>query len=86
MAEYNMKVIETNVRIYRFIIPEIVKYSPDAILIVVSNPPDVMAWVAWKISGLPKHRVISTGTMLDTSRFKHIIAEELNIGQQSVHG
>lgn len=50
--------------VFKFIIPQIVKYSPNCIIIVVSNPVDILTYVTWKLSGLPKHRVIGSGCNL----------------------
>ena len=68
-----MDVLKSNINIYKEIIPEIVKYSPDCILLILTNPMDVMTYAAYKISGLPSERVIGTGTLLDTIRFRHLI-------------
>ena len=65
---------------------QVIKYSPDAVLVIVSNPCDILAWVTWKITGWPKHRIVSAGTILDTSRFRHLIAERFNVAPHSVHG
>lgn len=62
------------------------KYNSDTILLVVSNPVDILTYVAWKLSGLPIHKVIGSGTNLDTSRFKFLISEKLNIAPSSCHG
>jgi L-lactate dehydrogenase len=67
-------------------VPEVVKYSPDAILIVVSNPVDILSYVTYKISGFPKERVIGSGTVLDTSRFRALLAEYLEVDARSIHG
>jgi L-lactate dehydrogenase len=67
-------------------IPQLVMYSPNCILVIVSNPVDVLTYVAWKLSGLPKNRVIGSGTMLDSSRFRFQISERLKIAPQSCHG
>ena len=85
-GETRLDLVQKNVEIFKGIIPELVKYSPDAVIVVVTNPCDIMAWVTWKLSGLPKHRVIASGTMLDTSRFRHLLAERFNVGAHSVHG
>jgi len=85
-AEVELEIINKNVEMFRVFIPEILEHSPDCIFIVVSNPCDIMAWVTWKLSGLPKHRVISTGTLLDTSRFRSLIADVFHIAAHSVHG
>ncbi|CAD7694144.1 unnamed protein product [Nyctereutes procyonoides] len=64
----------------------IVKYSPDCIIIVVFNPVDILTNVTWKLSGLPKHRVIGSGCNLDSARFRYFMAEKLGIHPSSCHG
>jgi L-lactate dehydrogenase len=68
VGESRRDLAQRNVDIYKSIIPQIAKHSPNAILIVISNPADVMTYVAWKISNFPPNRVFGTGTSLDTSR------------------
>lgn len=85
-GETRLELVQKNVGIFKGIIPPLAKYSPDCIFIIVSNPCDVMAWVTWKLSGFPKHRVIASGTMLDTSRFRYLLGERLGVGPQSCHG
>jgi L-lactate dehydrogenase len=63
-----------------------VKYSPNTILLIVSNPVDILTWVAWKISGLPKNRVIGSGTNLDSSRFRFLMSQKLEVAPTSCHG
>ena len=72
--------------VFKFIIPQIVKYSPDCIIIVVSNPMDILTHVTWKLSGLPKHRVTGSGCNLDSARFRYLMAEKLGIHPSSCHG
>lgn len=62
------------------------EYNKNPILIIVSNPVDILTYVAWKLSGLPVHKVIGTGTNLDTSRFKYLISQRLDIAPSSCHG
>ena len=76
---------QTNVNITKSIIPQIVKYAPDAIYIIVSNPVDILAYVFHKVSGLPESHIIGSGTILDTARLRARIAEYYNINQQNVH-
>ncbi|CAD7688364.1 unnamed protein product [Nyctereutes procyonoides] len=78
--------VRQNVNVFKFIIPQIVKYSPDCIIIVVSNPVDIITYVTWKLSGLPKHRVIGSGCNLDSARFRSLMAENLGIHPSSCHG
>jgi L-lactate dehydrogenase len=85
-GETRLNLVQRNVEIFKHIIPKLVKYSPDTILLIVSNPVDILTYVAWKLSGLPHHRVIGSGTMLDSSRFRFQISERLNIAPQSCHG
>lgn len=81
-----MDLVQKNVQIMKGIIPNLVKYSPNTILLIVSNPVDILTYIAWKISGLPKHKVIGSGTNLDTSRFRFYISEKLGIAPTSCHG
>uniref|UniRef100_A0A673T4T5 L-lactate dehydrogenase B chain n=1 Tax=Suricata suricatta TaxID=37032 RepID=A0A673T4T5_SURSU len=75
-----------NVNFFKFIIPQIVKYSPNCIIIVVSNPVDILTYVTWKLSGLPKHHVFGSGCNLDSARFRYFMAEKLSIHPSSCHG
>uniref|UniRef100_A0A8C6S5L3 Lactate/malate dehydrogenase N-terminal domain-containing protein n=1 Tax=Neogobius melanostomus TaxID=47308 RepID=A0A8C6S5L3_9GOBI len=74
-GESRLNLVQRNVNVFKSIIPQIIKYSPNCTLIVVSNPVDVMTYVTWKLSGLPKHRVIGSGTNLDSARFRFLMAE-----------
>ncbi|XP_008310800.1 L-lactate dehydrogenase B-A chain [Cynoglossus semilaevis] len=85
-GESRLKLVQRNVNIFKHIIPQIVKHSPDCIVVVVSNPVDILTYVTWKLSGLPKHRVIGSGTNLDSARFRFLVAEKLGINASSVHG
>ncbi|KAL9971951.1 hypothetical protein ACROYT_G018181 [Oculina patagonica] len=85
-GESRRDLVQRNVHIFKGIIPQLVKHSPDTILMIVSNPVDILTYVAWKISGLPHERVIGSGTNLDTARFHFLISEKLNIAPKNVHG
>ncbi|XP_074663174.1 L-lactate dehydrogenase-like [Tubulanus polymorphus] len=85
-GESRLDLVQKNVEIFKFIIPNLIKYSPDTILLIISNPVDILTYVAWKISGLPKNRVIGSGTMLDSSRFRFLMSQKLNIAPASCHG
>jgi malate dehydrogenase len=76
--------VETNMKIVREVTSKLVKASPKAILIVVSNPLDAMCHVAIKTSGFPRERVIGMAGVLDTARFRSFIAEELNVSVRDV--
>ncbi|XP_063784526.1 L-lactate dehydrogenase B chain [Pseudophryne corroboree] len=85
-GESRLNLVQRNVNVFKFIIPQVVKYSPDATIIVVSNPVDIMTYVTWKLSGLPQNRVIGSGTNLDSARFRYLISEKLGIHPTSCHG
>ncbi|XP_012692821.1 L-lactate dehydrogenase A chain [Clupea harengus] len=85
-GESRLNLVQRNVGIFKFIIPQIVKHSPNCIMLVVSNPVDILTYVAWKLSGLPRHRVIGSGTNLDSGRFRHLMGEKLKLHPSSCHG
>ncbi|XP_033647420.1 L-lactate dehydrogenase-like isoform X1 [Asterias rubens] len=85
-GESRLNLVQRNVAIFKGIIPNLVKYSPNTIIMVVSNPVDILTYVAWRLSGLPKNRVFGSGTNLDTARFRFLIGEKLQIAPSSVHG
>ncbi|XP_046675211.1 L-lactate dehydrogenase isoform X2 [Homalodisca vitripennis] len=85
-GESRLNLVQRNLDIFKHIIPQLVKHSPDTILLIVSNPVDVLSYVAWKLSGLPKNRVIGSGTNLDTSRLRFLVSQKLNLSVESVHG
>ncbi len=76
---------ETNAAICRKLIPEIVRVAPDAIVLMVTNPVDVLTHVALKISGLESRRVLGSGTVLDSSRFRFLVAQHCHVAVQNVH-
>ncbi|KAL7992137.1 hypothetical protein Chor_016393 [Crotalus horridus] len=84
-GESRLNLVQRNVNIFKFIIPNIVKYSPHCKLLVVSNPVDILTYVAWKISGFPKHRIIGSGCNLDSARFRHLMGDRLGIHPLSCH-
>ncbi|MEQ2181803.1 hypothetical protein GOODEAATRI_015294 [Goodea atripinnis] len=85
-GESRLNLVQRNVNVFKSIVPQIVKYSPNCSILVVSNPVDVLTYVTWKLSGLPKHRVIGSGTNLDSARFRYLMAERLGIHASSFNG
>ncbi|XP_021738143.1 L-lactate dehydrogenase B-like [Chenopodium quinoa] len=83
-GESRLNLLQRNVSLFKKIIPPLVQYSPDAILMIVSNPVDVLTYIAWKLSGFPSNRVIGSGTNLDSSRFRFLIADHLDVNAQDV--
>lgn len=84
-GQTRLELAQTNVDILRSIIPEIIKYAPNATYIVVSNPVDVLTYVFCKCSGVPEEKIIGSGTILDTARLRARISEYYNINQKNVH-
>ena len=76
---------QTNVNITKSVMPNIIKYAPDAIYVVVSNPVDVLTYVIMKTTGLPEKQIIGSGTILDTARLRAILADHTNINPKNVH-
>ena len=85
-GESRLNLVQRNADILKGMIPKLVQHSPDTILLIVSNPVDLMTYVAWKLSGLPKERVIGSGTNLDSSRFRFLLSERFNVAPNSTHG
>ncbi|GAB4834198.1 hypothetical protein Ancab_032463 [Ancistrocladus abbreviatus] len=83
-GESRLNLLQRNVALFRKIIPPLAQHSPDTILLIVSNPVDVLTYVAWKLSGFPSNRVIGSGTNLDSSRFRFLIADSLDVNAQDV--
>lgn len=75
----------TNIKILNSLMPDLVRLSPDAIFLLVTNPCDVLAYAAVQISGLPASRVFSSGTVLDSSRLRWQLAEKVGVSTESVH-
>ena len=74
-----------NVAVFKEIIPEITQYAKNAILLVVSNPVDILTYVTLKISGFQASKVIGSGTVLDSNRLKYMIGESCKVDMQNVH-
>lgn len=84
-GETRVDLVHKNVAIFKSIIPEIAKRNFAGILLVVSNPVDILTQVAVKLSGLPENRVIGSGTVLDTARLRNALGEHLEVDSRSVH-
>lgn len=84
-GETRIDLLGRNVKIFESIIPQIAKAAPDTTLIITANPADIMTEVALKLSGFPKERVIGSGTVLDTARFRTLLGYHLGISPQSIH-
>lgn len=84
-GETRLDLVQKNAAIMRSIIKEIKRVNCEGILLIVSNPVDILTEVALRESGFPKERVIGSGTVLDTARLKYIISEKLDVDSRNVH-
>jgi L-lactate dehydrogenase len=84
-GEARTDLLGRNAAVFREIIGEIMRICPDAMLLIASNPVDIMTQVARAISGLPAHRVIGSGTILDTARFRSLLGAHLHVSPRSIH-
>ena len=85
-GETRLDLVRKNARIFASIVPQVVKHNPGGILLVATNPVDVLTYAAWKLSGLPPERVIGSGTILDTARFRYLLSQHFDVDARSVHG
>jgi L-lactate dehydrogenase len=84
-GQTRIDLVRANLEIFKELIPSVMKYAEDAVLLVVTNPVDILTYVTLKISGLPSQRVIGSGTLLDTSRFRYLISEHCEIDPRNIH-
>lgn len=84
-GQTRLDLVKTNVSIQKSIVPEIVKYAPDAIYIMVSNPVDVLTYTFCRLSGIPTGHVFGTGTLLDTARLRSRLSEYCGIDPGNIH-
>jgi L-lactate dehydrogenase len=85
-GETRLDLARRNVKIIEDVVPKILQHNPDAILLMVSNPVDILTHAALKVSGLPPGRVIGSGTVLDTMRFRYLLSEFYDVDPRNVHG
>lgn len=84
--ENRIDLVQKNIEILKSLLPALVEKSPECILMIVTSPCDILAHIAWKISGLPPHRVFGSGNNLDTSRFRLLLAKKCNVAVSSING
>ena len=85
-GETRLDLVDKNYGIFKDFIPKIAKASPNAILLVVSNPVDILAYMTYKLSGFPKERVIGSGTVLDTARLRSLLGKYFEIDGRTIDG
>ncbi len=84
-GETRLDLIKKNRSVFQSIVPQVVRYAPDAILLVVTNPVDVLTLETLRLSGLPAERVIGSGTVLDTSRLRYLLSRHTGVDPRNVH-
>ena len=84
-GETRLDLVKKNATIWREIVPKVVENNPDGILLVATNPVDALTYAALKLSKLPPQRVIGSGTILDTSRFRYLLSQHFDVDARSVH-
>ncbi|KOC64076.1 L-lactate dehydrogenase A-like 6A [Habropoda laboriosa] len=77
-------VLQNNLNIFREVIPNVCKYAPNSVLLIITAPVDILSYAAMKLSGFPPHRVVGLGTFLDSCRFQYFIAQKLGISAKAV--
>lgn len=84
-GETRLDLLKRNAAVFQQIVPQVVQQTRDAILLVAANPLDALTYAAWKTSGLPASRVIGSGTILDTARFRYLLGQRFGVEPRSVH-
>jgi len=84
-GETRLDLVKRNAEIFGDVIPSITAHNETGILLIATNPVDVLSYVAWKVSGFPSRRVIGSGTVLDTARFRYLLSEHLDLDPRNVH-
>ena len=87
-GETRIDLVHKNTVVFKDIISQVIKYnSPEnTLLLVVTNPVDILTYVTWKFSGFPINRVLGSGTVLDTARFRYLIGQHVGVDTRNVHG
>ncbi len=85
-GETRIDLIHKNASIFRSIITELVRHNNDCILLVVTNPVDILTYFTYRLSGFPKNMVIGSGTVLDTARFKYMIGSHVGVDPRNING
>ena len=84
-GETRLDLLARNAAIFRDIVPQVVKHNPDGIIVIATNPVDILTYVSLEVSGLPPGKVIGSGTILDTSRFRFLLGQYYQVDTRSVH-
>lgn len=84
-GEVRLDLVDKNVKITKSIVSEVMKSGFDGLFLVATNPVDILSYATWKFSGMPAHRVIGSGTILDTARLRYLLGKAYKVNPQNVH-
>lgn len=84
-GETRLQLVDKNIKILNSIIGDVMKHNFDGIFLIASNPVDILTYATWKISGLPRERVIGSGTVLDSARFRSMLGDMYDVAPSSIH-
>ncbi len=84
-GETRLDLLKRNADIFGQIVPEVARHNPEGMLLIATNPVDVLTYVSCRVSGLPRNRVIGSGTILDTARFRYLLGEHFAVEPRNVH-
>ena len=84
-GETRLQLLERNAGIFRQIVTQVVEHNPDGLILIATNPVDILTHLSLQYSGLPSNRVIGSGTILDTARFRYLLSQHYNVDTRSVH-
>jgi L-lactate dehydrogenase len=84
-GQTRLDLAKDNVELFRSMVPQVMRYAPEAILLVVTNPVDVLAYAAYKISGKPAREVMSSGTVLDSARLRFLLSKHCGVDAHNIH-
>lgn len=85
-GETRLELLERNAAVFKSVVNEVLRVAPHTLFLVASNPVDIMTQVTQRLTGLPANRVIGSGTILDTARFRWLLGQHLGVAPHSVHG
>ncbi|MDO4910890.1 MAG: L-lactate dehydrogenase [Corynebacterium sp.] len=84
-GETRLQLVDKNMKIMKSIVDQVMENGFDGIFLIASNPVDILTYAVWKYSGLPAHRVIGSGTVLDSARFRYMLGELYEVAPTSIH-
>jgi malate/lactate dehydrogenase len=84
-GETRIDLLKRNTSIFAQIVPQILRHNPQPLILNATNPVDILSYAAWKLSGLPSQRVIGSGTILDTARFRALLSARFGLDARSIH-